>query len=138
MPRASGDTPSTNRLYRGYTGDAPRKWGYTHAVALVDEAMKGCPAQVGIHLILVFAAVKTPRMPRASGDTPALNSGSWRKSWDAPRKWGYTVKVTIILVLQFGCPAQVGIHRLVDAGDPRIRRMPRASGDTPLYIVRII
>ena len=74
MPRASGDTPPLFLLSRRRLKDAPRKWGYTDSSALMETDADGCPAQVGIHLRGVAVAVRPDGMPRASGDTPSLDS----------------------------------------------------------------
>ena len=131
MPRASGDTPvkvnSTFYLIR----DAPRKWGYTGREKLAPSIGIGCPAQVGIHPNLIVTELEYDRMPRASGDTPGGHSVITPPFKDAPRKWGYTVGEIYELVHTVGCPAQVGIHRTMKIQGVGIRRMPRASGDTP-------
>ena len=131
MPRASGDTPYHVLKTLTNLRDAPRKWGYTLNKKALQPLMSGCPAQVGIHPLWLFWAITVGRMPRASGDTPYCGIFYPMMITDAPRKWGYTQGCTGAVQGYTGCPAQVGIHLASVLRPFCVRRMPRASGDTP-------
>ncbi len=131
LPRASGDTPLANFQNFGHYAAAPRKWGYTPGTLLDGRWGGGCPAQVGIHLILSAIIQWELGLPRASGDTPCYCVIFTSSHWAAPRKWGYTLGQKKRKSSLPGCPAQVGIHPGWTAASNSLPRLPRASGDTP-------
>ena len=131
LPRASGDTPIHMLRLHPFLPAAPRKWGYTPGTLLDGRWGGGCPAQVGIHLILSAIIQWELGLPRASGDTPCYCVIFTSSHWAAPRKWGYTLGQKKRKSSLPGCPAQVGIHPGWTAASNSLPRLPRASGDTP-------
>ncbi len=133
LPRASGDTPQFFQCFVLLGRAAPRKWGYTRLFQHLFCADSGCPAQVGIHPSRRMPCSGGRRLPRASGDTPQSDVGIHDLTVAAPRKWGYTDVAACLARAGAGCPAQVGIHRVLRKEKPLPRRLPRASGDTPMF-----
>ncbi len=132
LPRASGDRPEQPYMHLRVTPAAPRERGSTPTKERVNMGNRGCPARAGIDPAWARPSRPARRLPRASGDRPALTIGFLPVWAAAPRERGSTARQVGGRARRHGCPARAGIDLSLHGSAATAGGLPRASGDRPI------
>ena len=110
---------------------SPRKRGWTGISGSGKTYSAEFPAQAGMNRLHLNIRYLFVRVPRASGDEPAVVNGEFAGLKSSPRKRGWTERIDVIIDTMTEFPAQAGMNRKWSVISRQPLWDPRASGDEP-------